>query len=330
MTVPKIKYKKPLVITGIVVLLILGIIASYFIILKIGEIRLRNSLSNTDDTLSDDAYSDEADAYHNGNAYYYNKDLVNILFIGVDKENLSDNNGKQADAIYLVSADFKQNKANIMAISRNTLTDIEIYDMNGEYLDTENKQICLSYAYGKDDVESSNLTSKAVSRLLYDIPINGYYTVFMDSIGDIVDSVGGVAVTVPDDMTVYSPEWKKGAKVKINGEKAMLYLTYRQDSSEQRLQRQKQFISSFVSSAKKAVAKNISLPLNMYKKLAKNTVTDVDATSAVYLASEIMKAEFEIIQIPGKVGFDGTYETFEADESALYEQVLDVFYKVKK
>jgi LCP family protein required for cell wall assembly len=330
MTVPKIKYKKPLVITGIVVLLILGIIASYFIILKIGEVRLRNSLSNTDDTLSDDAYSDEADAYHNGNAYYYNKDLVNILFIGVDKENLSDNNGKQADAIYLVSADFKQNKANIMAISRNTLTDIEIYDMNGEYLDTENKQICLSYAYGKDDVESSNLTSKAVSRLLYDIPINGYYTVFMDSIGDIVDSVGGVAVTVPEDMTEYSPEWKKGAKVKINGEKAMLYLTYRQDSSEQRLQRQKQFISSFVSSAKKAVAKNISLPLNMYKKLAKNTVTDVDATSAVYLASEIMKAEFEIIQIPGKVGFDGTYETFEADESALYEQVLDVFYKVKK
>ncbi len=330
MTAPRIKLKKPLVITGIVVLLILGVIASYFIILKIGEIRLRNSLSNTDDMLSDDAYSDEADAYHNGKAYYYNKDLVNILFIGVDKENLSDNNGKQADAIYLVSADFKSNKANVIAISRNTLTDIEIYDMNGEYLDTENKQICLSYAYGKDDVESSNLTSKAVSRLLYDIPINGYYTVFMDSIGDIVDSVGGVSVTVPDDMTDFSPEWKKGAKVKINGEKAILYLTHRQDSSEQRLQRQKQFISSFVSSAKKAVAKNISLPLNMYKKLAKNTVTDVDATSAVYLVSEIMKAEFEIIQIPGKVGFDGTYETFEADESALYEQVLDVFYKVKK
>ena len=330
MTAPRIKSKKPLIIIGIALLLILSIIATYFIILKVGEIRLRDKLSNTDDMLSGDAYSDEADAYHNGKAYYYNKDLVNILFIGVDKENLADNNGKQADAIYLVSADFKANKANVMAISRNTLSDIEIYDMNGEYLDTENRQICLSYAYGKDETHSSELTTKAVSRLLYDIPINGYYTVFMDSIGEIVDSVGGVSVTVPEDMTEFSPEWKKGANVKIKGEKAILYLTYRQDTSEQRLQRQKQFISSFVSSAKKAVAKNISLPLNMYKKLAKNTVTDVDATSAVYLASEIMKADFEVFQIPGQVGFDGTYETFETDESALYEQVLDVFYKVKK
>ena len=330
MTAPKIKNKKPLIIIGIVVLLILSIIASNYIILKIGEIRLRDSLSNTDDMLSGDAYSDEADAYYNGKAYYYNDDLVNILFIGVDKENLLDNTGKQADAIYLVSADLKNNKANVMAISRNTMTDIEIYDMNGEYLDTENRQICLSFAYGTDETHSSILTTKAVSRLLYDIPINGYYTVFMSSIGDIVDSVGGVSVTVPEDMTEVFPEWKKGAKITVKGEKALKYLIYRSDVSEQRLQRQKQFISSFVSSAKKAVAKNISLPLNMYKKLAKNTVTDVDATSAVYLASEIIKADFEVFQIPGKVGFDGTYETFETDESALYEQVLDVFYKIKK
>ena len=68
----------------------------------------------------------------------------------------------------------------------------------------------------------------------------------------------------------------------------------------------------------------------MYKKLAKDTVTDVDATSAVYLASEIIKADFEILQVPGKVGFDGTYETFETDESALYELILDVFYKTNK
>jgi len=330
MTVPKTKFKKPLIVIGIIALLIVSIIASYFIILKIGENRLRESLSHTDDMLLSDAYGSEADAYHNGKAYYYNEDLINILLIGVDKENLDDNNGKQADAIYLVSADFKAKKAKILAISRNSLTDIEVYDMNGEFLDTEYKQICLSYAYGVDDVQSSVLTSKAVSRLLYDIPISGYYTVFMDSIGDIVNSVGGVPVTVPEDMTEASPKFKKGAKVNLKGDEALFYLTYRKDISEQRLQRQKDFVSSFISVAKKAVAKDISLPLDMYKKLAKNTVTDVDATSAVYLASEIIKADFEILQLPGEVGFDGTYETFKVDESALYEQVLDVFYKTNK
>lgn len=330
MTAPKNKLKKTIIILSVIALFILSIISSYFIILKIGEKRLRESLSFTDDTLSTNAYGDEADVYHNGKAYYYNKELINILLIGVDKENSTDKKGHQADAIYLVSADFKNKKAYIIAISRNTLTDIEIYDMNGEFLDTEYKQICLSYAYGSDNQDSSRLTSKAVSRLLYNIPINGYYTVFMDSIGEIVNSVGGVSVTVPEDMTEVVENWKKGAKVTVKGDDAIKYLQYRQDSSEERLQRQKQFISSFVSSAKKAVGKDISLPFDMYKKLAKDTVTDVDATSAVYLASEIIKADFEILQVPGKVGFDGTYETFETDEEALYEQVLDVFYKVKK
>lgn len=330
MTAPKTKLKKTIIVLIIIAIFILSIFLSYFIILKVGENRLRESLSFTDDSISANAYGDEADVYHKGKAYHYNKDLINILLIGVDKENSTDKKGHQADAIYLVSADFKNKKAYIIAISRNTLTDIEIYDMNGEYLSTEKKQICLSYAYGNDNEEASILTGKAVSRLLYNIPINGYYTVFMDTIGEIVDSVGGVQVTVPEDMTQAWPEWKKGAKIKISGKEAISYLTYRQDSSEQRLQRQKQFVSNFVSAAKKAVSKDISLPFDMYKKLAKDTVTDVDATSAVYLASEIVKADFEILQIPGKVGFDGTYETFETDESALYEQVLDVFYKVKK
>ena len=330
MTAPKAKFKKPLIIIGIIALLILSIVLSYFIILKIGENNLRDSLSNTDDMLSSDAYGDEADVYHNGKAYYYNKNLINILLIGVDNENPEGKNSKQADAIFLVSADFKNNKANIVAISRNTLTDIEVYDMNGEFLDTEYKQICLSYAYGEDDAKASELTSKAVSRLLYDIPINGYYTVYMDSISKIVDSVGGVTVTVPEDMTDVYGHWKKDTRVTITGKDAIRYLTHRKDLSEQRLQRQKQFIASFVVSAKKAVTKNLSLPFDMYKKLAKNTITNVDATSAVYLASEIIKADFKILQIPGKVGFDGNFETFEVDESALYEQILDVFYKIKK
>lgn len=329
MTVPKIKHKKTVMIIGIIAILILAIISTYFIILKIGENRLRNQLSNTDDAFG--SYDDqEADAYYGGKAYYYNEDLVNILCIGVDKNNAKEKSDHQADAIYLVSADIENKKARIIAISRNTMTDIDVYDMNGEFLATDHKQICLSYAYGSDDEQSSLLTKKAVSRLLYNLPINGYYTIFMDSISDIVDSVGGVKVTVPEDMTKADKKWTKGARLTLTGQSALKYVTYRKDISEVRLQRQKQFVKNFISAAKTAVSKDISLPFKMYNKLAKNTVTDVDSSSAVYLATEIIKSEFEVLQIPGEVGFDGTYETFETDETALYEFVLDAFYKTEK
>lgn len=328
MTVPKIKNKKVLII-GIIAIFILSIVLSYFIVLKIGENRLRNQLSNGDDVFG--SYdTDEADAYYNGKAYYYNKDLVNILCIGVDKENLKEKSDHQADAIYLVSADIKNKKAKIIAVSRNTMTDIDVYDMNGDFLATDYKQICLSYVYGSDDEQSSLLTQKAVSRLLYDLPINGYYTIFLDSIADIVDSVGGVQVTIPEDMTQMNKAWTKGANVTITGKTAIKYVIYRKGISEVRLQRQKQFIKNFISAAKKAISKDISLPFDMYDKLSKNTVTDVDSSSAVYLASKLGKLEFEILQIPGEVGFDGTYETFEVDETALYELVLNTFYKAEK
>ncbi len=330
MTVPKIKQKKLFITLGIIVLLILSIISSYFIIIKIGENKLRDSLSNLDNISASNAYGDEADAYYNGQAYYYNKNLINILCIGVDRNNIESKSGKQADVIYLISFDSKTKKANVISIPRNTLTDIEIYDMNGEFLDTEYKQICLSYAFGNDHKHSSELITKAVSRLLFDININGYYTIFMNSVAEIVDSVGGVNVTVPEDLTDSNLKWKKNANITLNGDNVLEYLTYRKDSSYDRTVRQREFVTSFLSQAKKATAKNLSLPINMYNKLANNTVTNVDATSAVYLASEVVKTEFNVLQISGKVGFDGTFETFEVDQDSLYQTVLDVFYKIKK
>ena len=150
MTVTLTKIKTPLIILGVIVLFILSIVLSYFVILKIGENRLRNKLSLTGDEISSAYDETEADAYYNGNSYYYNEDLVNILLIGVDLGGRPIIKKKQADAVFLVSFNPKDNIVNVVAISRNTLADIEIYDMNGEFLATEKAQICLSYAYGKD------------------------------------------------------------------------------------------------------------------------------------------------------------------------------------
>lgn len=324
-----LKHKKAVIVISIVLAVLLVITAGVFAVIKIGELNLRNRLSFNDDGISaDDAYGDEADAYYNGKSYYYNNELVNILFIGVDKDRISVSDDHQADVLYLMSFDKKANVVNAISISRNTLADIDIYDMNGDFLATEKSQICLSYVYGSNDSEASLLTAKAVSRLLYDLPINGYYTVFMDSVAQIVDTVGGVKVQIPDDMTSLHEKWKKGANVILNGKDAMLYIRHRGEETNQvRMQRQQGFIKSFVKTAKSAVLKDLSLPLKMYNKLAKSTVTNVDASSAVYLATKAASAEFKLHTVAGKSGFDGQYETFKIDETALYEQVLDIFYK---
>lgn len=318
-------------ITVFSVLLAVAVLAvsGYFAVLKIGENRLRKKLDPDSAKLpvsGNESLDEEADAYYNGVAYNYNDKLVNILIIGVDRQKPGVSKKHQADALFLVSLDSENKSVNVISISRNTIANVDSYDINGDYFATSKQQLCLAYTYGSDDKQSSELTTKAVSGFLYGIPISGYYTIFMNSLKDIVDSVGGVPVSISENMTAVNPSFKSGADITLTGSNVLTYLRYRGESNAPRLERQKSFIKSFTAQAKKAVLKDLTLPIKMYNKLSSNTVTNVDATSAAYLASEALKASFDFRGVEGVNGSDGTYETFTADETQLYELLLDVFY----
>ncbi len=318
-------------ITVFSVLLAVAVLAvsAYFAVLKIGENRLRKKLDPDSAKLpvsGDESLDEEADAYYNGVAYNYNDKLVNILIIGVDRQKPGVSKKHQSDALFLVSLDSENKSVNVISISRNTIANVDSYDINGDYFATSKQQLCLAYTYGSDDKQSSELTTKAVSGFLYGIPISGYYTIFMNSLKDIVDSVGGVPVSISENMTAVNPSFKSGADITLTGSNVLTYLRYRGESNAPRLERQKSFIKSFTAQAKKAVLKDLTLPIKMYNKLSSNTVTNVDATSAAYLASEALKAGFDFRGVEGVSGSDGTYETFTADETQLYELLLDVFY----
>ena len=321
------KHKKLIITLSVILAVLLSLVSAFLIIRKVGEIALRKKQEEAQINLPYGDSDGDADAYYKGTAYNYNDKLINILLMGVDKEKPNESDTQQADALYLISLDTDANTVKVIAISRNTVTDVDTYDINGNYFSTAKQQICLAYTYGTDDESSSENTVKAVSNLFYGLPISGYYTVFMNSVAEIVDAVGGVPVTVPEDLTMIDPKMKQGAEVTVTGKNALSYLQHRGDSNAPRLERQKAFISSFVSRAKSAVLGDLSLPLKMYNKLAANTVTNVTSASAVYLASEALNADLQIIGIEGETGTDGTYETFTPYEDQLYELLLDVFYK---
>ncbi|MBQ7726424.1 MAG: LCP family protein, partial [Clostridia bacterium] len=159
------------------------------------------------------------------------------------------------------------------------------------------------------------------------VPISGYYAVYMDAVPAIVDAVGGVKVTIDEDMTRANRTFKRGKEVVLTGKTALDYLQFRNESNQPRLERQKTFLKSFVSQAKSAVLKNLSLPVTLYKEVASKTVTNVSVTSVAYFASEAKDTDVQFRSIQGTSGFDGFYETFEADENQLYLLLLDVFYK---
>ena len=259
--------------------------------------------------------------------------------MGIDSKNGISNKktpGKagQADALLLVVVNPHKEKIQVIAINRDIMTDIERYDTAGIYVGTEIGQITLQYAYGDGREKSCELMEQRISELFYGIPIHGYGALDMTSIATLNDAVGGVEVTILEDMTKFKWNWTKGSKVLLSGSDALLYLRRRDTSTVGsnfgRIERQKQYLKLYVQKLKEKTKKDITFPLTLYHNLQKHIVTSLTANEIAYLADTLLGYDFSIeniISIPGESVMGKKYEEFYVDDTALKQIVIDIFYE---
>lgn len=98
------------------------------------------------------------------------------------------------------------------------------------------------------------------------------------------------------------------------------------DSATDRLRRQEQYISEFMKKLKTAVAGNTSRAAEIYDSVSEYLVTDVDFAN---LVSELITYEFDgnIYTVPGETVMGDVYEEYYVDDDALYDLIIQVFYK---
>ena len=276
---------------------------------------------------------------YNGRIYTYNKDIMTFLIMGIDKKSdavevAEGQNGGQADALFLVVADPHEKEIKIISINRNTMAMIDFYDENGVYKTTGLGQICVQHGFGNGVEESCEYQKKAVQSLFYGLPIHGYAAVNMSAVSTINDAVGGVDVIVLDDVTAKDKTLVKGNAVHLMGESAFWYVKYRNTrifgSADMRLERQKQYLKAFVAKTKEAVKKDPSVALTLYNDIRAQMVTDISADEVVYLASTLIDYRFEegnLYSLKGETVKGEKYEEFYADEDALYQMIIEVFYE---
>lgn len=284
---------------------------------------------------------EEGQVFHNGEIWQYNEDIMTFLCMGVDsRSGVTDEKvpgkGGQADAILLIVADPHKESIQVINVSRDSMTDIELYDTDGGYAGTEKKQLALQYAYGDGRVSSCELMEKTVSELFYGIPIHGYAALDMDSIPTLNDSVGGVTVTAPEDMTKYKSEWTEGAEITLKGNAALTYIRGRETNSTElgsnfkRIERQKQYLSAFVNRMKEKTKNDITFPITMYGKVQKHMVTSLSVDEMTYLATTLLGYDFSMDNITGLTGemaMGEKNEEFYVDDEALRTLIIETFYE---
>ncbi len=275
---------------------------------------------------------------YNDKVYEYNTDVMTFLVMGIDqmnsvKESTTTTGGGQSDANFLVVVNPDRQDISLVALNRDTMTEIEMYGMgeDGNSITTV-AQLATQHGFGDGKELSCALVKKAVSKLFYNLPIHGYIAVNMGAIAEINDCVGGVEVTALED--VLKANVKKGDTVTLKGMDAFWYVKYRDttvfESNVNRLARQKQYLKAFSVKLKDAIQNDITLPMTMYQSLSKYMVTDISTQEVTYLVGELLNYQVNsdtIYSLEGETIMGEKFEEFYPDKEALRELMIQLFYR---
>jgi len=269
-----------------------------------------------------------------GSTYTYNDHLSNFLFLGVDTREKAETevgnaDAGQTDALYLLSWDRVENRITLISIPRDTMTPIEVFDRNGDSLGLTENHISLAYGYGDGSFKSLELSKNAVSGLFYGLPIQGACAMSLDGIPEMIKSFGDITVTVPNDSLAEKyPEFREGAEVAITPENAEIFLRSRDTDVSQsaidRMERQQAFLDAFGNAA----AADPSKVTKLYEDLMPYLVTSISNDWFVKLIGALSTDEtVERWTVPGD-GVEGEqFDEYHVDNTALYENIIETFYK---
>ena len=236
----------------------------------------------------------------------------------------------QADVLLLVVLDEEKQHVSIISIDRNAMSFYETFDKEGNKIGASEGQLALTYSYGDGKHKSCDITANAVSNFLYETPIHAYFSINYQAIIDLTDAIDGVEVTIPVDMTSLDERFIEGKRIKLDGKQALIFLSARgtlsDESNTARLERQKQFIFSFIDCAVDAIKNDWGLPLELYDKVAENSCTNLEASEIVYLANLVPNVDISYHSIEGETDTSGFHAEFRPDPDALWQLILDIFY----
>lgn len=278
---------------------------------------------------------------YDGQKYPMKSHLQTVLLIGTDAmeayEEVTEGfkpyyNYHQADFLTLVVLDTDNNTAEILQLNRDTMTDVPWLDVLGNYGGTEVKQLCLAYNYGDGGMKSCRNTVSAVSGLLFDAPIDHYIQIPMTAVPALNDVVGGVPVTIEEDLTAIDPAFTEGAAIWLDGGQAKKFVRARMglenDTNLARMKRQRQYLASFQKRAREAFNSDSEFMVKLLEKLSEFLQSDLTAQQLSDLVTRLDKSEISPIRYAeGELKTGEWYYEFYPEEGSLWAMVKRAYCK---
>ena len=301
--------------------------------------------ANDTETTTYSKQNNKASTLHfDGKDYQLKENMEVILIMGIDdREDIGDSkfaiHNSQADVLYVYAVDHKNKTFQAIQINRETMTGIQTYNNDGTKDAIAEAQICLAHSFGKTEQGRCLNTVDAVSGLLFNIPVDHYISLNMAAISILNEQVGGVTVTVPAGLESADPAFKEGAKVKLQGKQAELFVRSRMslenDTNEFRMERQQMFLNAWMEQANHKMDTDSGFALGLVLSLSDYMTSDMSANALSDLANQLKEYKnLGTVKTIGETLLESeakisAFREYYVDMDDLERKVIDLFYVEK-
>ena len=320
---------KDIFLLGILLVLVLVILYSG---LRILEPTVFHSRENSAETVSTKTI------VRDGVEYFPRQDITVVMVLGIDQygpvqsSNYYRNKGS-ADSVMLLIFDETEKTCTVLYLNRDTMLDMDVLGVRGEYAGTAYGQLALAHTYGTGLEDSCENVKNTLMNFIHGLTIDYYVAMNMDAIPVLNDSVGGVTVTVVDDFSKVNPSITMG-ELTLRGDQVIDYVRTRKDVGDQknltRMERQKEYVDAFLEVLYAKAGEDAGFLLSVYEQVAPYLVTDCSANTLSGMVSRYADFTVTGAVIPEgeNIVVDGHYQ-FHVDQEKFDELILDLFYRAK-
>ena len=288
---------------------------------------------------------DDVDSYyarfieHEGQVYPVKRGLQSVLLIGTDdmQENEKPDkveafyNDALADFLLLMVFDHDRKTVTPFQINRDTVCDVPWISVNGLIGGYEPMPITMSHSFGSGKHDSSKNVVNAVTGLLSGAPVDHYFRFSMDTVPILNDLVGGVTVTLEEDLPDLGEKYVKGAVITLKGQEALRFVRTRRhdvvDANAQRMGRQRLYMNAFLNQARAKIENNPEFVVDAFDRIDRFLITDLTVENVSEYVNDFY--QYEVLPIVTPTGSYSLSELstarFQPDEASLWDCVHSTF-----
>ncbi len=290
----------------------------------------------TEPTGLSESFASSKELEYQGKRYVLKENLTTLLVMGLDKyehpkEEQGYTNQLQADFLVLLVIDEASGQGQVLHLNRDTMTEIRRLGVGGGSAGTFVGQLALAHTYGSGGSDSCLNAVKAVSTLLGGVKIDHYMTLTMDAVGILNDLLGGIKVTVLDDLSSVDPALQQGEEVTLAGDQALAYVRARvglADSSNlRRMERQQQYLNALYAKLMERAEQEDNFLREALLAVTDSFVSDCSVSRLDELGDLLMASTMAPIEtLAGEAVVGEEYMEFYVDETGRIETVLSLFF----